>query len=495
MKAIKKYSQYLMALAIAGFMGSCTDIATETPELPDLPTVSNLQATISNRVVNLSWTLPSTSMTIEGVTVKVNNGQEVTLDGSQTTYSVVGQPMEDEYLYTVKVRYSGGYVSQGQSVIATVPYEELANLASFTVAGFEKRNVTFSWTLPNVSGITGVWVGLDGEENGTVFDIKDYPTGATLGGQKTGVDLKYRAKVIYDGYYYSNGVVVNTALPAMEVRVGYLLLAETPGDLTDDDELAAASWFNDNYVETDKGDFIPVAELPNIDFDEYGVIWIEVDRVGLERGWENLPANLVSSQTLDALRAYGLNGGSLYLANMATQLTVPLNIVPENMPINLFGSGDGDPNNADLWSINPHLGWIFQADGQYYDRASHAVYAGLEFEMVNGYAYSSLPLLGGTGKEDHNSMWDLNPYWNEAGNPAPNCVKWFENTTNSQVLAVWGQVADHCVAGMVDFNANAVHGQCIAMGLGAYEWNVNSGVNPYQGNIEKLTENILNYLK
>ena len=35
MKAIKKYSQYLMALAIAGFMGSCTDIATETPELPD----------------------------------------------------------------------------------------------------------------------------------------------------------------------------------------------------------------------------------------------------------------------------------------------------------------------------------------------------------------------------------------------------------------------------------------------------------------------------
>ncbi|MCH5223466.1 MAG: DUF4960 domain-containing protein [Muribaculaceae bacterium] len=495
MNKLMKYSLSIATMAIAGMFGACTDIATEIPELPNLPTVSNLKAEVANRVVNLSWTLPSSSKKIEGVTLKVNNNTEVGLDATATSYSVVGQPMEDEYMYTVKVKYEGGYMSEGQSVIATVPYEQLADLTSFTVSNIEKRNVTFSWTLPNASGITGVWVGLDGEESGTVFNISEYPNGATIGGQKTGVDLKFRAKVIYDEAYYSDGIVVNTALPEMEVRVGYLLLADSPADLPDDDELAAAAWFNDNYVETDKGDFIPVAELPNIDFDEYGVIWIEVDRVGLALGWQNLPANLVSETTLNALKAYGLNGGSLYLANMATQMTVPLGIVPENMPVNIFGSGDGDPNNADLWSINPHLGWIFQNEGRYYDRASHAVYEGLAFEMVNGYEYSSLPLLGGTGKEDHNSMWDLNPYWNEAGNPAPDCVKWFENTTNSQVLAVWGQVADHCVAGMVDFSGNAVHGKCIAMGLGAYEWHVNAGVNPYQGNIEKLTENILNYLK
>lgn len=494
MKNIIKYSLSVMALAMTGWLGSCTDIDVKEPTLPDLPTVSNLQASVANRVVNLTWQLPSTSLTVDGIMIKVNNSQEINLDANTTSYNVMGQPMEDEFMYTVKVRYQGGYVSEGVSVIATVPYEQLADLTSFTVTDMEKRNVTFAWTLPNDPSITGVWVGLDGEESGTVFSIEEYPNGATLTGQKTGIDLKFRARVIYDNAYYSDGVVVNTALPAMETRVGYLLLADSPAALEDDDEKAAAAWFNDNYVATDKGDFIPVGELADIDFDEYGVIWIEVDRVGLEVGWQNLPANLVSNSTIEALKAYGANGGNLFLANMATQLAVPLEIVPANMPINTFGSGPGG-DNGDLWSINPHLGWIFKADNQYYDRTSHAIYAGLDFEMVNGYEWSSLPLLGGDYKEDHNSLWDINPYWHEAGDPAPNCVAWFENVTNSQVLAVWGQVADHCIAGMVDFAGNAVHGRCIAMGLGAYEWNVNNGTNPYQHNIEKLTENILNYLK
>jgi hypothetical protein len=56
-------------------------------------------------------------------------------------------------------------------------------------------------------------------------------------------------------------------------------------------------------------------------------------------------------------------------------------------------------------------------------------------------------------------------------------------------------VRDHCVAGLVEFYATAEHGQCIANGFAAYEWNQNSGTNPYQANIEGLTANILNYLK
>lgn len=494
MNKIMKYTLSLAGMAMAGIMGGCSDFKPEAPELPDLPKVSNLQATVANRVVTLSWQLPSSSLKVTGVDVKVNNNQTVGLDGTTTTYSVYGQPMDVEYMYTVKLRYEGGYVSEGVSTIATVPYEQLADLSSFTVAGQEKRNITFAWSLPSAAGITGVWVGLDGEDSGTVFDINEYPDGATLGGQKTGVDLKFRAKVVYDNAYYSEGVVVNTALPAMETRVGMLLLADTPAELPDDDEVAAAAWFYDNYVSTGKGDFIKISDLASIDFDEYGVIWISVDRVDMQLGWQNLPEDLVKASTLDLLRAYGANGGSFYLSNMATQMAVPLNIVPENMPINTFGNGAGG-DNGDLWSINTHLGWVFQAEGQYYDRTSHAIFQGLKFEDVNGYPYSSLPLLGGNYKEDHNSLWDINPYWHEAGDPAPNCVAWFESVTNSQVLAVWGQVQDHCIAGMVDFNANATHGKCVAMGLGAYEWNVNNGTNPYQGNIEKLTDNILNYLK
>lgn len=63
------------------------------------------------------------------------------------------------------------------------------------------------------------------------------------------------------------------------------------------------------------------------------------------------------------------------------------------------------------------------------------------------------------------------------------------------MLATWGHVRDHCVAGLVEFYATSSHGSCVANGFAAYEWSQNPGPNPYQKNIERLTANILNYLK
>ena len=51
------------------------------------------------------------------------------------------------------------------------------------------------------------------------------------------------------------------------------------------------------------------------------------------------------------------------------------------------------------------------------------------------------------------------------------------------------------MAGLVEFYAAGDHGRCIANGFAAYEWNQNSGPNPYQHNVEKLTLNILHYLQ
>ena len=52
------------------------------------------------------------------------------------------------------------------------------------------------------------------------------------------------------------------------------------------------------------------------------------------------------------------------------------------------------------------------------------------------------------------------------------------------------------MAVIVEFTpTSAYRGRFIANGLAAYEWNQNSGANPYQHNIEQLTTNILDYLK
>ena len=102
-------------------------------------------------------------------------------------------------------------------------------------------------------------------------------------------------------------------------------------------------------------------------------------------------------------------------------------------------------------------------------------------------------------REDHNCMWDLNAIpFNADGR---NTVEKFENETNSTVLAQWGHVQDHAVAGIVEFHpvarsrAESAQGTVIANGLAACELAPRFGGNSYTANVERLTANILSYLE
>jgi hypothetical protein len=302
-------------------------------------------------------------------------------------------------------------------------------------------------------------------------------------------ELLYTVKLEYAGGYVSEGTSITTTVPYVAAKMAYLLTAPSIAELPDDDERAGANWF----ATLDNVEFIQPSQIASLDPDIYSVIWIDIDRVGQEFGWQNLPSEISNDATIAALREYSKNGGSLYLSDMATQLTVPLGMVPEDQNPTLWGNGDGGWGD-DVWCINPYLGWDFRdgSDQGFYDRTSHAVYNGLTMEDPNGYGYPCLPLIGPGQREDHNCMWDCNIYGKGS---QCDVIKNFEVTNNCLVLATWGHVRDHCVAGLVEFYATSEHGHCIANGFSAYEWNQNSGTNPYQHNIEKLTQNILEYLK
>ncbi len=387
----------LLTVVVCGLLSSCSDYEPKGyPEVPALATASDLQASVAGRSVTLTWQLPS-QQGITAVRVSRDNGAATILPADATSCTLKGQPMDQQLVFTVKVEYDNKYVSEGVSVIASVPY-----VAS---------------------------------------------------------------------------------------KMAYLMTAPTIADLPDDDERAAATWF----AAQENAEFIPPSQISSLDPDIYSVIWIEIDRVGMPMGWQNLPAEVSSDATIAALREYSANGGSLYLANMATQLTLPLGFVPEGMEPTVYGNGNGGTGD-DVWVINPYLGWDFRdgSDQGFYDRTSHAIFNGLTLEDPNGYGYNTLPLIGPGMREDHNCLWDCNIY---GKGDQPDVIKNFEVTTNSQVLATWGHVRDHCVAGLVDFYAAGDHGRCVANGFAAYEWNQNSGANPYQGNVEKLTLNILHYLQ
>ncbi len=479
----------MLAVLYCGILSACSDFEPQgAPELPNLATVSDLKADVANHKVNLSWALPA-SNDVTGVRLITNgnNDTAITLEGRVTEYTVLGQPLTDEYFYTVKVLYEGGYVSEGVSVTAVLPAETLAGVSNLQ-ASISGRTVTLTWTLPTGGDITGVRIIRDGDVNAaTVLEGK--VTSFELKGQPMDKEMTYTVEAIYDTYYMSTATDIKVKVPYITPKMAYLMTAATISALPDDDERAAATWF----AAQENAELIQPSQIADLDADIYPVIWIEIDRVGLALGWENLPSEVSNPTTIAALKQYTANGGSFYLANMATQLTVPLGFVPDNMAPTVFGNGDGG-EGTDVWVINPYLGWDFRngSDQGFYDRTAHEIFKGLTLEDPNNYGYETLPLIGPGQREDHNCMWDCNIYGR--GNQ-PDVIRNFEVTTNSLVLATWGHVRDHCVAGLVEFYSNAEHGRCIANGLAAYEWNQNSGVNPYQHNVEQLTLNILNYLK
>lgn len=486
-----KFKYIFGAMAVAGVsvITSCGEFEpTGYEELPNLPTAESLKAEVVGHTVNVSWQLPVRDDITSVMFIKdADTSNPITLSANATSMEIKGQPMGVEGLYTVKICYDDRYVSEGVSTTATIPVEVLPGVSGLTkeVSG---RTVTLSWALPDADDITGVRVYREDNPEAAIT----YPAATTtceLKAQPMDVDLTYVVEVMYDEYYPSEAAKITAVVPYIAPKMGYLLLADSWQNLPDDDERAAAEWFS----RQENAEFITPAQLADLDVDIYPVIWIEIDRTGLPIGWENLPAEVSSAASIEALKAYSAAGGNLYLANMATQLTVPLGIVPSDMAPTVYGNGEGGFGD-DVWVINPYLGWDFRDgnDQGFYDRTSHAIFKDLVLEDPNNYGYENLPLIGPGQREDHNCLWDCNIYGR--GNQ-PDVIRHFEVTTGSLVLATWGHVRDHCVAGLVEFYANGNHGACVANGFAAYEWNQNSGTNPYQHNVEQLTKNILDYLK
>ncbi|GHT11744.1 hypothetical protein FACS189432_05640 [Bacteroidia bacterium] len=242
----------------------------------------------------------------------------------------------------------------------------------------------------------------------------------------------------------------------------------------DDDEYEAANWFVNTYG----GDFLSTADVAARDLSQYKVLWIAIDRVGTGNG---LPNELTATGVLNKIKTYYQAGGNLLLTNHATRYLVNLGRTTR-LP-GISGEGTGSTNTDD-WGVNSVI-------GSSYDHSGDFLYAGMTPNFTEGTSKKVYNLIASGYKEDHNSMWDLNAF-DYTGNP--NIVVNFETENNATVLGTWQHVTDYCCAGIVDFHKTVSYGRCIAIGLAAYEWNQNSGTNPYQSNIQLLTKNALDEL-
>jgi hypothetical protein len=382
------------------------------------------------------------------------------------------------YVYTFITFILLGLTSCSDVEYASIPEVSKVNNLEYKLEG---RNVTLSWTLPGTTNISGVKLQCN---NDAAITLEGNVSSYTFERVTLNKELAYTVKVVYDNGRVSEGETTRVRIDGVASgKVGYLISYDNVNAIDDDDEQASARWFQSEYPD---GEVLTPDMLVSVDLSEFAVIWVHIDRIGIGAGWEKLPSSLISDEALGALMSYYKEGGNLFLCNHATQLIVPLERIAADRNPGIFGDGEGGAG-SDIWVINANI-------GLQYDHRTHPAFNGVS--TSDQYEHETFPLIGPGMREDHNCMWDLNSYGFPALYPnAENVVKAFEGENNASVLATWGHVTDFCCAGMVEFNPSGGYkGRCIAIGLAAYEWNQNSGINPYQSNIELMTRNILSYL-
>lgn len=123
---MKKHIYSILVAAFAAFaLGSCSDV--DIPAAVQSAKVSNLAATVDGRAITLNWTLPSTEG-IKGVNIYRNNDLIAEL-GAVATYTAKKQPSNQDLLYTVKIVYENGNVSEGESFkVDALPGSKVAML-------------------------------------------------------------------------------------------------------------------------------------------------------------------------------------------------------------------------------------------------------------------------------------------------------------------------------------------------------------------------------
>ncbi len=347
------------------------------------------------------------------------------------------------------------------------------------------RQLTLRWENPQ-GDIKGIQIIKDDAD---VIELEGAQTSYLIKKAPTNVDVTYTVKVVFADGTVSKGQTIHLYIPYEAKKASGTIAMLLPNDYATGsaDEKAAADWFQANYVKAEKGLILTPATIEQLDIEKQSAVWVMCDRKGIKSGWQNLPGDLGSSATIEALKAFATDGGNMFLTNHATQLTVGVGRIDATYAPTIFNSGD-DINNGDIWGVHPIIGNV---PDQTYDHSGHQIYQGMTYEAG---MFAGIYCFEGPGwKGDHNCMWDMNAIAPVVENP--NKIKDFEDKTNSTVLGTWNHVVDYCCAGIVDFEPTTTfEGRILAVGLAAYEWDLAGGTNEKQDELNRFTKNCLSYV-
>lgn len=266
----------------------------------------------------------------------------------------------------------------------------------------------------------------------------------------------------------------------------------------DDDEMAAYRWF----IGHDGATYASATEVKegSKSLDGYDAVWVVLDReVGKSNPDEFVQAlrdsndPMFSDEVIAVLTSYHKAGGKLLLTNHAAVLLKEIGRHTHYpYSLNSFGSGSAR-ENSDVWYAR--VSYLNYETNPVNDKSGDRIYKGIKMEIMTdqvGQPYKCFPLIGGGSKEDHNCFFTIDVENKEITNDNVQKYKEVRDEFGVEYLAVWPHITDICSCPISRWlPKDDYDGVAIAIGFGGYEWHMNIGTNPYQVDIEKLTENAL----
>lgn len=316
-------------------------------------------------------------------------------------------------------------------------------------------------TIDHLSGV--IEVSLEGNTNLSSVTFEAIaPNGVNVSPSNGPIDLTAPVQVIADNGSEKRFYEIKaTLLPS---KIAFLGDGSTIAEIGDDDVKAAAEWteatYGENFV------YISYDALSDETLNGVNVIFYHHDQVGSS----DQPQGVLDK--LNVLSKFFVNGGKIVAGQHGTGILEELGRDDSGLRT-IIGTGEGG-ENLDTWGVG----------------FTNSQVANIITEGVQRNPDGSISVINGGFKEDHNSMWTLDPI------DAPKYVN-FEARFGAEVLATWDwNVASQGTGGIILWKPRGrFAGSAITLGVGGMEWNMNDGrTNEFGDNIRTIYKNAIDYL-
>jgi hypothetical protein len=252
--------------------------------------------------------------------------------------------------------------------------------------------------------------------------------------------------------------------------------------ITNADELAAANWFFAAYP---KAEYLSldVVKAGTVVLSRYVVIWWHEDAT------QTLPDVAYDNAVVTNMKAFRATGGNLLLTTFASRWVEALGVVPAYKgPNNVFGGSLGGQ------SQDGTNNWGFSISA---DHITHPIFSGLP--LAADKAYPVVYLLDKMAfRLNHVSWWKVDE-WGGYGDAAG----WRTQTGGIDLAGPDGSANTNQNVTIAEFPKGDNNGATIVITPGSYDWyaepnpttNAASPANTYLSNVQKLTQNAIEYLK